>query len=82
MIKPELAPCVSKPAAKSQELSRLLSAAVVNSRFRALLLTQPQAAITGGYSGESFSLDRQDCERLGAIHASSLADFAAQMAAL
>ena len=65
---------------KQQELSRILSAAVINSKFRTLLLNDPHTAIKNGYSGERFSLSPADQQKLGAIRANSLADFAAQLA--
>jgi hypothetical protein len=63
----------------SSEYSRILSAAVINSKFRAMLLSDPVKAVSCGYSGEQFSLDREDQNRLATIHASSLAEFAAQL---
>jgi hypothetical protein len=68
--------------AKKRELSRILSAAVINSKFRALLLSDPNSAIKNGYLGECFSLNPADQEKLGAIQANSLADFAAQLAVI
>ena len=67
---------------KNQELSRILSAAVVNSHFRSMLLSDPISAIASGYSGESFSLGSSEQKKLGAIRAKSLADFAAQLSAV
>ncbi len=67
---------------RNQEVSRILSAAVVNSHFRLLLLADPVSAISGGYSGESFSLSMTEKEKLGTIRASSLADFARQLTAV
>ncbi len=64
------------------EYSRILSAAVINSSFRSMLLSDPAKAIANGYSGEKFNLDRADQKRLSSIHASSLADFASQLAKL
>jgi hypothetical protein len=62
------------------EYSRILSAAVINSSFRSMLLSDPAKAIAGGYSGEKFNLGYADQERLSTIHASSLSDFASQLA--
>ena len=62
------------------EYSRILSAAVINSNFRSILLSDPAKAIAGGYSGEKFNLDHGDQRRLSSIHANSLADFASQLA--
>jgi len=67
---------------KNQELSRILSAAVVNGHFRSMLLNNPVSAIASGYSGESFSLDSNEQKKLGAIRAKSLADFAVQLSAV
>jgi hypothetical protein len=62
------------------EYSRILSAAIINSSFRSMLLSDPAKAIAGGYSGEKFNLGHADQKRLSTIHASSLADFAKQLA--
>ncbi len=62
-----------------QELSRLLTAAVISSRFRKMLLTNPDKAISAGYGGESFHLPGEETSRLASIHASNLADFASQV---
>jgi len=61
------------------EYSRILSAAVINSGFRQMLLKDPVKAICGGYSGEKFDLNSDDKNRLASIRAASLADFAAQL---
>jgi hypothetical protein len=63
----------------STEYSRILSAAVINSKFRDMLLSDPIKAISCGYSGEHFDLDHEDKSRLATIHATSLAEFAAQL---
>ena len=64
------------------EYSRILSAAVINSSFRSMLLSDPAKAIACGYSGEKFNLGHADQKRLSSIHANSLADFATQLAKL
>ncbi len=81
MIKPNCSVKSQKPFS-NQELSRILSAAVVNNHFRSMLLNDPASAIAGGYSGESFSLGSVEQKKLGAIHASSLADFARQLSVI
>ena len=81
MIKPNYSFSTQKPV-RNQELSRIISAAVVNSHFRSILLNDPASAIAGGYSGECFSLGSNEQKKLGAIRASSLADFAAQLSAV
>ncbi len=63
----------------SSEYSRILSAAVINSHFRAMLLSDPIKAVSSGYSGEEFNLNREDKNHLATIRATSLADFAAQL---
>ncbi len=69
----------TKNRAASSEYSRILSAAVINSKFREMLLNDPVKAIANGYSGEKFDLDREDKNRLAGIRATSLAEFAAQL---
>jgi len=66
----------------TQEYSRILSAAVVNSNFRSMLLNNPVEAISSGYSGEKFNLNPAEQKRISSIHATSLADFANQLADL
>lgn len=61
-----------------QELSRLLTAAVISSQFRKMLLTNPAKAISSGYGGESFQIPGEEKKRLSAIQATNLADFAKQ----
>lgn len=68
--------------AENAEISRILSAAVINSGFRKMLLSDPVKAVTGGYSGEKFSLRTDQKTRLSRIRAESLADFAAQLSEL
>jgi hypothetical protein len=60
----------------SANISRLITAAVVNQGFCKLLLTNPEKAIASGYNGEAFRLDHQEKELILSIQASSLADFA------
>jgi hypothetical protein len=68
---------ISKPC--EREYSRILSAAVVNSNFCKLLLTDPEKAILGGFAGEDFNLAIEDTKKLSLIRAGSLAEFAIQM---
>jgi len=67
---------------ENAEYSRILSAAVINSGFRKMLLSDPARAVSGGYSGEKFSLRSDQKTRLAGIRADSLADFAAQLSEL
>ncbi len=60
----------------SANISRLITAAVVNQGFRSLLLSNPEKALSSGYYGESFRLDGREKELILSIHANNLADFA------
>ncbi len=71
------APC--RQPAPSANISRLITAAVVNQGFCRLLLTNPEKAISSGYNGESFRLDGREKELILSIQASSLADFAVKV---
>jgi len=62
-----------------KEYSRILSAAVINSHFRHMLLNDPVKAISNGYSGEQFNINNEEKVRLSVIRATSLADFATQL---
>jgi hypothetical protein len=64
---------------KDSEYSRILTAAVVNEKFRKLLLNNPGLAIQRGFSGESFNFGAEESRRIAAIHATTLAEFARQM---
>jgi hypothetical protein len=63
----------------SRESLRVLSAAVVSSRFRQILLTDPRRAIISGYAGEKFHMDESEIAWMSSIRAESLAEFARQM---
>jgi hypothetical protein len=69
----------SNPSSSGSELSRLLTAAVVNRGFCKLLLTNPATALERGYNGESFRLGQDEHELILSIRAKSLADFARQL---
>jgi hypothetical protein len=60
-------------------LSRMMTAAVVNQKFRDLLLSNPAAAMSRGYLGEKFSLDSDEMDLVLSIQATSLSDFAQQL---
>ncbi len=62
-----------------REFSRLLTAAVINGRFRRLLLSNPRVAIQKGYAGEVFNLAEEESERISAIRAATLSEFASQL---
>jgi hypothetical protein len=60
-------------------ISCLLSAAVINRSFRETLLTDPDRAISEGFSGIKFDLDDEERELILSIQAQSLQDFAVQL---
>jgi len=68
-----------EPCSSAGSLSRLLAAAVINKKFRDLLLNHPEDALSQGFQGEKFQLSRQDRRRVLAIRARDLADFALQL---
>lgn len=68
-----------KAARPRQEVSRLLTAAVISSQFRQVLLNNPTKALTGGYCGERFNLPREQQKQVASIRAASLAEFATQL---
>lgn len=72
-------PKTTKPR---QEVSRLLTAAVISTQFRQMLLANPGKAISSGYGGESFNLPREQQKRVSSIRANSLSDFASQLNAI
>jgi hypothetical protein len=65
-----------------QEVSRLLTAAVISNQFRQVLLSNPNKALSSGYGGEKFNLPREQQKRVASIRANTLADFASQLTAL
>lgn len=63
------------PAERSG-LHRLFAAAIVSDQFRAKLLSEPEAAMTGGYLGQTFSLTDQEKRIIKTVRANNLTDFA------
>ena len=61
------------------EISRIITAAVVNRHFRQDLLNNPRRAIENGYGDETFLLEEAQTMRLEKIRADSLEDFATQV---
>jgi hypothetical protein len=79
-VAPVSRPAVThSPASLSKNLNRLLSAAVVSSRFRRLLLSDPAAALALGYNGENFPLTPAEYAAVTSLRASTMRDFAAQL---
>ena len=64
----------------SQELSRLIAAAVVNKTFCRVLLTNPAQALQKGFSTETFELTTAERSLVMAIRAVDIVDFAQQVA--
>ena len=65
---------------KKGELSRLISAAVINQGFRSLLLADPKKALKLGFNGEVFFIDVEEQEIISSIQAGTLSEFAIQVA--
>ena len=63
----------------SDSMIRLLAAAVINRRFRDLLLRNPGLALSRGYGGESFTLTPGERKKVLSIQAENLQDFALQI---
>jgi hypothetical protein len=61
------------------EISRIMTAAVVNRHFRQDLLNDPRRAIENGYGEETFVLEEEQTQHLEKIRANSLEDFATQV---
>ncbi len=51
------------------EISRIMTAAVVNATFRRDLLANPMHAIEMGFGEETFILEQEQADRLSRIHA-------------
>jgi hypothetical protein len=64
---------------RAGEVSRLLTAAVVNQEFCALLLSDPEVALEKGFNGECFRFCPEDKAVLLAMQASSLQELAQQL---
>lgn len=64
---------------ETNELSRLLCAAVVSPRFRDKLLKDPNAAIRSGYQSETFYLSPEERAWVLSTQAVNLTDFASQL---
>jgi hypothetical protein len=62
------------------EISRIVSAAVINKHFCNALLSNPSTAIMQGYCGEPFCLSEEQKDRIAMIKENSLEGFAAQLA--
>ena len=63
----------------NHEISRIITAAVINFRFRQDLLRDPRHAVESGYGDETFSLEEKEIEHLFSIRAKSLEEFATKI---
>jgi hypothetical protein len=75
----DVSPATNGVPKRGKELSRLLTAAVINRDFCKLLLANPAVAVAAGYNGQPFRLDSDEEELILSIRATSLADFAKQL---
>ncbi len=65
-----------KPSVERSGLHRLLAAAVVSDQFRESLLSEPEAALAGGYLGQTFTLTDKERTIIKNVRAKNLTDFA------
>jgi len=65
-----------RPAVKPSGLRRLLAAAVVSDQFCQILLSEPEAALAGGYLGQTFTLTDRERTIIKNVRAKNLTDFA------
>lgn len=61
------------------EFGRLIHAAIINTRFREILLKNPVCAIENGYQGESFQFSSELKERIKLIQAGTLEEFSTKI---
>jgi len=61
------------------EFGRLIHAAIINTRFRETLLTNPIIAIENGYLGESFQFSSELKERIKRIQVGTLEEFSTKI---
>lgn len=67
------------PRTRSNGLSRVFAAAVVNRQFCEMLLKNPREALQKGYLGEMFILTPEEVSLIASIRADSLSDLARQV---
>jgi uncharacterized protein (DUF169 family) len=75
-----IGPHIPRQSTSDNDLSRLLSAAVINQEFRRLLLSNPEHALAWGYKGERFYLKKEERDVILSLQAKSLPDLAFQLA--
>jgi hypothetical protein len=64
---------------KHKGLNQIVCAALINERFREVLLHHPARAIAAGYGGQSFSLTPEERDMVIGIRAERLEDWAAEI---
>ncbi len=64
---------------RTDGLSRIFAAAIVNRQFCQMLLQDPYTALQKGYLGETFSISTEERDAIIAIRAESLPEFAQQL---
>jgi hypothetical protein len=62
----------------TDEMNKVLAAAIVDEKFRDLLLANPDAIMLGGYNGHTFNLGSEEVNFILSVQAVSLTDFAAR----
>jgi len=60
----------------SSEISKIISAAVINTDFRESLLADPARAINDGYHGQMFYLTNEEKAWINSIKVSAISEFA------
>jgi hypothetical protein len=69
-------PNQERECASESEMSRLLSAALVDHQFCELLLTRPESALAAGFEGQPFHLSFREKKFVLSVKSTSLADLA------
>lgn len=69
----------TQPSGPHPEISRLMAAAVVDRKFRQLLLRDPVRALEKGYRGKSFSFSKSERDLICSVRADSLAELAEEL---
>lgn len=62
----------------TDEMNKVLAAAIVDEKFRDQLLANPDVVLLGGYNGHTFNLGSEEVHFIRSVQAVSLTDFASQ----
>lgn len=76
---PQTSIAVKTAPRRTDGLSLIFAAAVVNRQFCQMLLQDPYTALQKGYLGETFSISKEEMDAIISIRAESLPDFARQL---